>query len=91
MNADASSIPAIEVEKLQAGYDGDVVLQEVTFSVRRGEVFFIIGGSGCGKEVTASKPTTVTQRNRTARRRRGANHDQGEWSHDPSQPRQATQ
>ncbi len=49
MNADPSSIPAIEVEKLRAGYDGDVVLQEVTFSVRRGEVFFIIGGSGCGK------------------------------------------
>ena len=49
MHADANSIPAIEVEKLQAGYDGDVVLQEVTFSVRRGEVFFIIGGSGCGK------------------------------------------
>ena len=49
MNTDPSSLLAIEVEKLQAGYDGDVVLQDVTFSVRRGEVFFIIGGSGCGK------------------------------------------
>jgi phospholipid/cholesterol/gamma-HCH transport system ATP-binding protein len=41
--------PAIEVEHLQAGYDGDVVLQDVSFTVARGEIFFIIGGSGCGK------------------------------------------
>ena len=40
---------AIEVEHLQAGYDGDVVLKDVSFSVARGEIFFIIGGSGCGK------------------------------------------
>ena len=42
-------IPAIEVEHLQAGYDGDVVLKDVTFRVARGEIFFVIGGSGCGK------------------------------------------
>ena len=40
---------AIEVEHLQCGYDSDIVLQDVSFTVRRGEVFFIIGGSGCGK------------------------------------------
>ena len=40
---------AIEVEHLKCGYDGDVVLEDVTFTVRQGEVFFIIGGSGCGK------------------------------------------
>jgi phospholipid/cholesterol/gamma-HCH transport system ATP-binding protein len=44
-----STVPAIEVEHLQAGYDGEVVLKDVTFSVRHGEIFFIIGGSGCGK------------------------------------------
>ncbi len=49
MTVESSGVPAIEVDKLQAGYDGDVVLQEVTFSVRPGEIFFIIGGSGCGK------------------------------------------
>ena len=49
MTAEAKVIPAIEVEKLQGGYDGDVVLQSVTFSVVPGEIFFIIGGSGCGK------------------------------------------
>jgi phospholipid/cholesterol/gamma-HCH transport system ATP-binding protein len=41
--------PAVEVEHLQAGYDGDVVLKDVSFTVGQGEIFFIIGGSGCGK------------------------------------------
>jgi len=41
--------PAIEVKGLACAYDERVVLKDVTFSVRRGEIFFIIGGSGCGK------------------------------------------
>lgn len=44
-----SSSAAIDVEGLQAGYEDKIVLEDVSFSVRRGEVFFIIGGSGCGK------------------------------------------
>ena len=43
------STPAIEVENLRCGYDGEVVLDNVSFTVPRGEIFFIIGGSGCGK------------------------------------------
>jgi phospholipid/cholesterol/gamma-HCH transport system ATP-binding protein len=39
----------IEVRSLTAGYGDRVVLQEVSFEVRRGEVFTILGGSGCGK------------------------------------------
>jgi len=41
--------PAIEVSHLECGYDGQVILEDVSFDVKRGEVFFIIGGSGCGK------------------------------------------
>ena len=41
--------PAIEVSGLSAGYDGLVLLKDVTFSVAPGEIFFVIGGSGCGK------------------------------------------
>ncbi|MDP3073089.1 MAG: ATP-binding cassette domain-containing protein [Opitutaceae bacterium] len=44
-----SAPPAIAVEKLRGGYDGEIILDEVTFTVARGEVFFVIGGSGCGK------------------------------------------
>ena len=39
----------VRVEGLVAGYDGDVLLQNVRFTVNRGEVFVILGGSGCGK------------------------------------------
>ncbi len=39
----------IQVERLSAGYDERVVLEDVSFDVRRGEVFVILGTSGCGK------------------------------------------
>ncbi len=45
----APEIPAIAVAGLECGYGGAPVLTNVTFSVRRGEIFFVIGGSGCGK------------------------------------------
>jgi phospholipid/cholesterol/gamma-HCH transport system ATP-binding protein len=40
---------AIEVEGLECRYGDRVVLENVSFNVKRGEIFFIIGGSGCGK------------------------------------------
>ena len=39
----------IEVKNLVAGYEGRVVLKEVSFTVARGETFVVLGGSGCGK------------------------------------------
>jgi phospholipid/cholesterol/gamma-HCH transport system ATP-binding protein len=39
----------IEVKNLRVGYDGRLILKDVSFQVRRGEVFVILGGSGCGK------------------------------------------
>jgi phospholipid/cholesterol/gamma-HCH transport system ATP-binding protein len=47
--APSSDSPAIEVSALSCGYDGQTVLKDVSFTVKRGEVFFVIGGSGCGK------------------------------------------
>jgi phospholipid/cholesterol/gamma-HCH transport system ATP-binding protein len=41
--------PIVRVEGLVAGYDSDILLQDVNFSVNRGEVFVILGGSGSGK------------------------------------------
>lgn len=39
----------LRVEDLSAGYDSRVILHGLNFSVRRGEVFVIMGASGCGK------------------------------------------
>lgn len=39
----------IEVDGLKAGYDGKVVLEDVSFKVKPGEIRVILGTSGCGK------------------------------------------
>lgn len=41
--------PIIRVENFTAAYDGNVIINDISFDVRRGEVFVILGGSGCGK------------------------------------------
>ena len=44
-----SSDPIIEVKDLTAGYDDNVILKGVSFTVQRSEIVVILGGSGCGK------------------------------------------
>jgi phospholipid/cholesterol/gamma-HCH transport system ATP-binding protein len=39
----------VEVRGLTAGYAGQPVLRDISFRVRRGEIFMILGGSGSGK------------------------------------------
>jgi phospholipid/cholesterol/gamma-HCH transport system ATP-binding protein len=39
----------IGVEKISAGYNNIVILQDVTFEIKRGEIFIILGESGSGK------------------------------------------
>ncbi|MHC4922128.1 MAG: ABC transporter ATP-binding protein [Planctomycetota bacterium] len=41
--------PIIQVQGLAAGYPGHLVLEDLSFDVCPGEVFGILGGSGCGK------------------------------------------
>ena len=43
------SDPIIRVEDFTAGYGENVLMQNVNFTVGRGEVFVILGGSGSGK------------------------------------------
>jgi len=40
---------AIDVQNLTVGYGSNVLLQNLNFSVKSGEIFVILGGSGCGK------------------------------------------
>lgn len=44
-----TSEPLVRVEHLTAAWDGHVVFEDVSFTVKRGEVFAILGGSGSGK------------------------------------------
>ncbi len=42
-------VPRIAVTDLTMAYGSYVIQRDLTFSVRRGEIFLIMGGSGCGK------------------------------------------
>ena len=60
----ATSQPVIRVENLTAAYGDTVILRDINFEVNAGEVFIILGGSGCGKTtllkqmIGLEKPTT---------------------------------
>lgn len=41
--------PKIEVKNLTMAYGNFVVMQDINFTIQKGEVFIIMGGSGCGK------------------------------------------
>jgi len=41
--------PIIIVEHLRAEFGDNLIFRDVSFQVRRGEIFVILGGSGCGK------------------------------------------
>ena len=49
MNTEKNTINIIDVQGLKAGYKNTVILNDVSFSVQKGEIFIILGGSGCGK------------------------------------------
>ncbi|MCP4266648.1 MAG: ATP-binding cassette domain-containing protein [Candidatus Brocadiaceae bacterium] len=40
---------AVRVTEMVAGYGEDVILNRINFEVYEGEIFVILGGSGCGK------------------------------------------
>jgi oligopeptide/dipeptide ABC transporter ATP-binding protein len=52
-----TSEPVLEVRNLQIGFRGDdgvaSVIEDVSFTVGRGEIVGIVGESGCGKSVTS--------------------------------------
>jgi phospholipid/cholesterol/gamma-HCH transport system ATP-binding protein len=48
-NPSASSAEHIVVRDLTLGYGDRIVQRNLNFSIRRGDIFIIMGGSGCGK------------------------------------------
>ncbi|MFK7891209.1 MAG: ATP-binding cassette domain-containing protein, partial [Granulosicoccus sp.] len=45
--------PALEVESLSIGFNGQTVVSDISFSVARAQTLALVGESGCGKSVTA--------------------------------------
>lgn len=41
--------PVIIAKNLSIGYDDFVLMKDISFEVKRGDIFVIMGGSGCGK------------------------------------------
>ena len=39
----------IKVKNLYAGYHGQAIMEDLNFEISKGEIFVILGGSGCGK------------------------------------------
>ncbi len=46
---DSATDRVVDVRDLNAGYGETKILTDVSFTVRRGEILALIGGSGCGK------------------------------------------
>ncbi len=49
MTAFPNQKPAIAVKDLTVGYGEKTLMEHIDFEVHRGEVFVVLGGSGCGK------------------------------------------
>ncbi len=45
----ADADPVITIQELAIAFGSYIVLQGLTFTIRRGDVFVVMGGSGCGK------------------------------------------
>ncbi|MCW7494265.1 ATP-binding cassette domain-containing protein [Leptospira sp. 2 VSF19] len=50
----------IRVEHLTTGYGQTVVMEDISFEVNRGEIFGILGGSGCGKSTVLKNMIGLT-------------------------------
>ncbi len=50
----------IEVKNLTTGYGSTVIMENISFHVKKGEIFGILGGSGCGKSTVLKNMIGLT-------------------------------
>lgn len=50
----------IKVQHLTTGYGNTVIMNDISFEVNRGEIFGILGGSGCGKSTVLKNMIGLT-------------------------------
>ncbi|MCK5109074.1 MAG: ATP-binding cassette domain-containing protein [Methanosarcinales archaeon] len=55
---------AIEIHDLTKSFNGSPVLDEISFKVRKGEIFGYLGPNGSGKTTTIAKVTNYLQKNK---------------------------
>lgn len=53
--------PFLKIEKFTVAYGENVIMQDVSFTVNKGDVFIIMGGSGCGKSTLLTVLTGLKQ------------------------------
>ena len=53
----SSAEPHIIVRNLTMAYGSFVLMRDLNFVVKRGDIFIIMGGSGCGKSASGNSPT----------------------------------
>ncbi|XDD47191.1 ABC transporter ATP-binding protein [Leptospira sp. WS39.C2] len=53
--------PIIRVEHLTTGYGHSVIMEDISFDVYKGEIFGILGGSGCGKSTVLKNMIGLTK------------------------------
>lgn len=53
----------LQIQNLSSGYNGKLVLQDISFSVNKGEVLSVIGQNGCGKSTLLKTIARIIKNN----------------------------